>query len=184
MEQSTSAFSPSASSELGGASLVDLCRDSPQEPSKYIRFIYNRVVLENATVRASAVSALAKFGIQIAELRPSIIVLLQRCLYDNDDEVSARQLARDLSPPASSHVISLRLPLARCLPKVACSLMRSKMTSLLHKPRLLPPPHTTPSTLTTPPTRTLDGHRTGARPRHLLRRHAFWPRERLTHRQH
>mmetsp|Transcript_17275 Transcript_17275/g.55076 ORF Transcript_17275/g.55076 Transcript_17275/m.55076 type:complete len:917 (+) Transcript_17275:37-2787(+) len=65
---------------------------STQEPSKYIRFIYNRVVLENATVRASAVSALAKFGISIAYLRPSITVLLQRCLYDNDDEVRDRAI--------------------------------------------------------------------------------------------
>jgi coatomer protein complex subunit gamma len=66
--------------------------EGPQtaEPSKYIRFIYNRVVLENATVRASAVSALAKFGIQLNYLRPSIIVLLERCLYDNDDEVRDR----------------------------------------------------------------------------------------------
>lgn len=63
---------------------------STAEPSKYIRFIYNRVVLENATVRASAVSALAKFGIQLDYLRPSIIVLMQRCLYDNDDEVRDR----------------------------------------------------------------------------------------------
>jgi len=63
-----------------------------QDPSKYIRFIYNRVVLENATVRASAVSALAKFGIAIAELRPSVIVLLQRCLLDNDDEVRDRAI--------------------------------------------------------------------------------------------
>jgi len=61
-----------------------------QDPAKYIRFIYNRVVLENATVRASAVSALAKFGIQLDYLRPSIIVLLQRCLFDNDDEVRDR----------------------------------------------------------------------------------------------
>ncbi len=60
------------------------------EPSKFIRFIYNRVVLENAAVRASAISALAKFGIQIHDLRPSIIVLLQRCLFDNDDEVRDR----------------------------------------------------------------------------------------------
>jgi coatomer protein complex subunit gamma len=61
-----------------------------QDPAKYIRFIYNRVVLENATVRASAVSALAKFGLQLEELRESITVLLQRCLYDNDDEVRDR----------------------------------------------------------------------------------------------
>jgi len=72
--------------------LLGLEGPNTQEPSKYIRFIYNRVVLENATVRASAVSALAKFGIAIAELRPSIIVLLQRCLYDNDDEVRDRAI--------------------------------------------------------------------------------------------
>lgn len=57
------------------------------DPSKYIRYIYNRVILENATVRASAVSALAKFGVVVESLRPRILVLLRRCLYDNDDEV-------------------------------------------------------------------------------------------------
>jgi len=49
--------------------------------------VYNRVILENATVRASAVSALAKFGVVVEELRPRILILLRRCLYDNDDEV-------------------------------------------------------------------------------------------------
>lgn len=57
------------------------------DPSKYIRYVYNRVILENATVRASAVSALAKFGVVVEELRPRILILLRRCLYDNDDEV-------------------------------------------------------------------------------------------------
>jgi len=38
---------------------------STSDPAKYIRYIYNRVILENATVRASAVSALAKFGAQV-----------------------------------------------------------------------------------------------------------------------
>ena len=33
-----------------------------KDPSKYIRYIYNRIILENATVRAAAVSALASFG--------------------------------------------------------------------------------------------------------------------------
>ena len=60
------------------------------DPSKYIRYIYNRVILENATVRASAVSALAKFGQEVPALRPRIIVLLRRCLHDNDDEVRDR----------------------------------------------------------------------------------------------
>jgi len=59
-------------------------------PSKYIRYIYNRVILENANVRASAVSALAKFGIALADLRPRIVILLKRCLHDNDDEVRDR----------------------------------------------------------------------------------------------
>eukprot|EP00270_Netrium_digitus_P008453 TRINITY_DN2529_c0_g1_i1.p1 TRINITY_DN2529_c0_g1~~TRINITY_DN2529_c0_g1_i1.p1 ORF type:complete len:699 (+),score=240.03 TRINITY_DN2529_c0_g1_i1:235-2097(+) len=60
------------------------------DPSKYIRYIYNRVILENATVRASAVSTLAKFGAAVDSLRPRIVVLLRRCLYDNDDEVRDR----------------------------------------------------------------------------------------------
>jgi coatomer protein complex subunit gamma len=83
---------------------------SPQ-PAKYIRFIYNRVVLENATVRAAAVTSLAKFGANSAEdtLKRSITVLLRRyvavryfrnfrfihipllrCLDDVDDEVRDR----------------------------------------------------------------------------------------------
>ncbi|XP_053410001.1 coatomer subunit gamma-2 isoform X2 [Nycticebus coucang] len=59
-------------------------------PSKYIRFIFNRVVLENEAVRAAAVSALAKFGAQNESLLPSILVLLQRCMMDTDDEVRDR----------------------------------------------------------------------------------------------
>jgi len=60
------------------------------DPSKYIRYIYNRVILENATVRASAVSTLAKFGALIDSLKPRIFVLLRRCLFDGDDEVRDR----------------------------------------------------------------------------------------------
>ncbi|KAF5385266.1 hypothetical protein D9615_001157 [Tricholomella constricta] len=64
---------------------------SPQ-PAKYIRFIYNRVVLENATVRAAAVASLAKFGVNSIDstLQNSISVLLKRCLDDVDDEVRDR----------------------------------------------------------------------------------------------
>ncbi|KAL9086720.1 MAG: hypothetical protein Q9159_004015 [Coniocarpon cinnabarinum] len=61
-------------------------------PTKYIRYIYNRVVLENAIVRAAAVTALAKFGVgqKDPEVKRSVNVLLTRCLDDTDDEVRDR----------------------------------------------------------------------------------------------
>ncbi|XP_043934356.1 coatomer subunit gamma-1 [Protopterus annectens] len=69
-----------------------LGREGPRtnSPSKYIRFIYNRVVLENEEVRAAAVSALAKFGAQNEDMLPSISVLLKRCMMDDDNEVRDR----------------------------------------------------------------------------------------------
>jgi coatomer protein complex subunit gamma len=62
------------------------------QPTKYIRYIYNRVVLENAVVRAAAVTALAKFGVgqKDPEVKRSVTVLLTRCLDDVDDEVRDR----------------------------------------------------------------------------------------------
>ncbi|CAA6653574.1 unnamed protein product [Spirodela intermedia] len=60
------------------------------DPGKFIRHINNRVILENATVRAAAVSTLAKFGAMIDSLKPRILVLLRRCLHDIDDEVRDR----------------------------------------------------------------------------------------------
>ena len=85
-----------------------LGREGPStlQPTKYIRYIYNRVVLENAIVRAAATSALAKFGVgyvvvhvwlrltlssqKDAEIKKSVHVLLTRCLDDVDDEVRDR----------------------------------------------------------------------------------------------
>jgi len=59
-------------------------------PAKYIRYIFNRVILENAPIRAAAVSTLAKFGAISEELLPNILVLLHRCQLDTDDEVRDR----------------------------------------------------------------------------------------------
>ncbi|XP_067619303.1 coatomer subunit gamma [Eurosta solidaginis] len=59
-------------------------------PSKYIRFIYNRVILESPTVRAAAVTALAQFGASCPALITNILVLLSRCQMDPDDEVRDR----------------------------------------------------------------------------------------------
>ncbi|KAL3269215.1 hypothetical protein HHI36_008297 [Cryptolaemus montrouzieri] len=61
-----------------------------KQPSRYIRFIYNRVILENPTVRAAAVSAMAQFGATCPDLLENIQVLLARCQMDSDDEVRDR----------------------------------------------------------------------------------------------
>lgn len=61
-----------------------------KQPARYIRHIYNRIILENATVRAAAVSSLAVFGASVESLTPRVVTLLKRALYDNDDEVRDR----------------------------------------------------------------------------------------------
>ncbi|UPK90705.1 hypothetical protein LCI18_001640 [Fusarium solani-melongenae] len=72
--------------------LIGLEGPKTAQPTKYIRYIYNRVVLENAIVRAAAVTALAKFGVgqKDPEVKSSVRVLLTRCLDDVDDEVRDR----------------------------------------------------------------------------------------------
>lgn len=90
-----------------------LGREGPRtkQPFKYIRFIYNRVILENSAVRCAAVTALAHFGATCEDLLPNVLVLLQRsqvleqemlmpfdffllnlnvCQMDTDDEVRDR----------------------------------------------------------------------------------------------
>ncbi|CAG4929846.1 unnamed protein product [Parnassius apollo] len=71
-----------------------LGREGPKarQPSRYIRYIYNRVILESGPVRAAAVSAVARFGAARAELLPNIRVLLARCQLDDDDEVRDRAI--------------------------------------------------------------------------------------------
>jgi len=69
-----------------------LGEDGPltNDPSKYIRYIYNRLFLENAAIRAAAVSALTRFGIHCPALRRQLATLLLRCMHDADDEVRDR----------------------------------------------------------------------------------------------
>lgn len=47
-------------------------------PTKFIRYIYNRVILENSVVRAAAVSSLAQFADHLDDARERIKVLLER----------------------------------------------------------------------------------------------------------
>lgn len=63
---------------------------STTEPKKFIRYIYNRLFLENATIRGAAVTALMNFGTRCPALRDSLVVLLLRCIHDADDEVRDR----------------------------------------------------------------------------------------------
>lgn len=57
---------------------VSLCCDCQAHVCfayRYIRFIYNRVILENAPVRAAAVAAMAQFGATCPDLLPNIQVV-------------------------------------------------------------------------------------------------------------
>jgi len=91
-----------------------LGREGPRTttPAKYIRYIYNRVILESAEVRAAAVSALAKFGASSDDLLPSILVLLKRSMLDEDDEVRDRAsffyeiLNRREKPLTSAYILN------------------------------------------------------------------------------
>mmetsp|Transcript_14599 Transcript_14599/g.31460 ORF Transcript_14599/g.31460 Transcript_14599/m.31460 type:complete len:945 (-) Transcript_14599:205-3039(-) len=61
-----------------------------KEPARYIRFIYNRIILENSMVRSAAISSLTKFAAACPSLRPSILTLLHSSLRDEDDEARDR----------------------------------------------------------------------------------------------
>jgi len=63
---------------------------STNQPAKYIRFIYNRMILENALVRAAAADALARIALRCPSLRRDAALLLQFGQNDNDDEVRDR----------------------------------------------------------------------------------------------
>ncbi len=59
-------------------------------PARYVRFIYNRCILDNAMIRSAAVLALSKFGASCPSLRSSILTLLRSCVMDENDETRDR----------------------------------------------------------------------------------------------
>lgn len=59
------------------------------EPSRLVRYIYNRLILEKPSIRAVSITALYKFG-QVEELHESIRTLLEKSLSDKDDEIRER----------------------------------------------------------------------------------------------
>ncbi|ELP85171.1 coatomer subunit gamma-1, putative [Entamoeba invadens IP1] len=60
-----------------------------KKPMKYIRSIYNRLLLENPSIRAAAITTLSKFA-EIPELKKNVIEILKKCAYDDDQEVRDR----------------------------------------------------------------------------------------------
>ena len=111
-------------------------------PSRYIRFIFNRVILENATVRAAAVSTLGAFATRVPELRPSVVALLRRSLGDEDDEVRDRAVILLHSLSGSSDE-ELKFLVDEPLPMTFTALERSVKAFLAH-----PPPATADMQLT------------------------------------
>ncbi|CAH8459360.1 unnamed protein product [Schistosoma rodhaini] len=69
-----------------------LGREGPylKRPRQFTRYIYNRVMLESASIKCTATTALARFAAHNEELLPSILVLLKRIMIDEDDEVRDR----------------------------------------------------------------------------------------------
>lgn len=59
-------------------------------PSRFIRYIYNRLILESSAVRAASIDALVQIALACGDLREDIKTLLQVCSQDNDDEVRDR----------------------------------------------------------------------------------------------
>jgi coatomer protein complex subunit gamma len=63
---------------------------SVQSTSQLVRYIYNRIILENSVVRASAISALGDIAYKDKSLRKNILNLIKRSLNDIDNEVRER----------------------------------------------------------------------------------------------
>ncbi|GFE54606.1 coat gamma subunit [Babesia ovis] len=59
-------------------------------PEEYVRYIYNRLLLENATVRAAGIEALDNIVRECPALKASVSVLLLPTLKDPEDELRER----------------------------------------------------------------------------------------------
>jgi len=59
-------------------------------PAKFVRLIYNRFILEDSNIRATAISTLGKFALEKHSLIPQIKKILDTALEDCDHEVRAR----------------------------------------------------------------------------------------------
>ena len=61
--------------------------------SELVRYIYNRLILENTMVRISCIGALTKFALAVDSLRDDVAnILRSKCLLDAEDEVRDRAI--------------------------------------------------------------------------------------------
>ena len=61
--------------------------------SELIRYIYNRLILENTMVRVACVGALSKFALDFSDSRKDIVrILRNKCCIDPEDEVRDRAI--------------------------------------------------------------------------------------------
>ena len=81
-------------------------------PARFIRFIYNRIILEDACVRAAAVEALGQFAGRVESVRKSVVELLRGCLKDENDEVRARVVVALTGLQGDASMLFARLPLS------------------------------------------------------------------------
>lgn len=93
-------------------------------PSRYIRFVFNRMILENSLVRAAAVSTLGSFASRVPELRKSLVSLLSRSIIDEDDEVRDRAVVI-LSSLKNHEESTVKYVLEEPLPMTFTNLERS-----------------------------------------------------------
>ncbi|GBE61648.1 coatomer gamma 2-subunit [Babesia ovata] len=61
-----------------------------ETPEEYVRYIYNRLLLENATVRAAGIEALDNIVRECPALKQSVSILLLPCLRDPEDDLRER----------------------------------------------------------------------------------------------
>lgn len=101
-------------------------------PSRFIRFVFNRIILENAVVRAAAVSTLGSFAIRQSDLRQSILILIKRSLSDEDDEVRDRAVMIVKSLEMAQNDAELKYMLDEPLPMSFTALERSVKAFLAH----------------------------------------------------
>lgn len=79
---------PSVSSRV----LEYLGQEAPELPGAlgFLKYIYNRTILENEEIRNAAVHALSQFALRNSEIRPRALILLKKCERDESDVVRDR----------------------------------------------------------------------------------------------